>query len=94
MKVWDTKTGECLDTLEGHSGSGNSSLSSPDGTRIVTPYGDTAKVWDKETGECLDTIPNIPGLMIMDVDLRSLHPDSKFSDEDKALLRRYGAIVD
>ena len=94
-KVWDAATGALLHDLEGHEDSVNSAAFSPDGTHIVTASWDgTTKVWDAETGACLDTIPNIPGLMVKGIDLRHLHPDCAFSDVDKHILRRYGAIVD
>jgi WD40 repeat protein len=94
-KVWDATTGTLLLDLEGHEDSVNSAAFSPDGTRIVTASWDgTTKVWDAETGACLDTIPIIPGLMVKGVDLRHLHSGCTFSDVDKHILRRYGAIVD
>ena len=94
-KVWDAATGTLLHDLKGHSDWVRSAAYNRDGTRIVTASSDgTAKIWDASTGECLDTIPNIPGLMVKGADLRNLHPDSTLSDEDKAILRRYGAIVD
>ncbi len=95
VKVWDASTGALLLDMKGHSSGVKSAMYNQDGTRIVTASWDgTAKVWDAETGECLDTIPNIPGLMVKGADIRNLHPDSNISDEDKAILRRYGAIVD
>jgi len=67
----------------------------PDGSRltVVTSSGDTIII-DTETGDIIDTIPNVPGLMVIGCDLRNLHPDSNFSDEDRDILRRYGAIID
>ena len=46
------------------------------------------------TGFCLHTLRNIPGLEVLGVDLRRLHPDSRLSDEAKELLYEYGAITD
>jgi WD40 repeat protein len=46
LKVWDVATGECVATLEGHSGSVKSVAISPDGRRVVSGSGDgTLKLW-------------------------------------------------
>ena len=90
-KVWNAADGSCLFTLEEHSAWVTTAAYSPDGTRIIT--GGTVKILDAETGECFDTLPNVYGLRVRGVDLRALYPGCGFSDEDKALLRRYGAIV-
>ena len=68
---------------------------SPDCRNILTgSEDDTAKVWDAETFECLHTIHNVPGLEVLGVDFRHLHPDSRLSTETKERLYEYGAIVD
>ena len=36
MRVWSVATGECVQTLEGHSDGVNSAQFSPDGTNIVS----------------------------------------------------------
>ena len=47
IKVWDFKTGECLNSLEGHSDCVRSIAISPDGKNIVSGSDDTTiKVWD------------------------------------------------
>ncbi len=80
---------------QGHSAGVRSTAYSPEGGRIVTGSSDnTAKVWDAQTGQCLLTLPNIPGLIIQGCDFRALHPDSKLSKEQIALLRQYGGIFD
>ncbi|MCY2966228.1 MAG: protein kinase [Planctomycetota bacterium] len=49
-KIWNAKTGECLQTLR-HVGGCESATFSQDGTRIVTTSADnTAKVWDVASG--------------------------------------------
>ena len=93
-KVWDAKTGELLLNLIGHNDIVLSANYNHYGTHIVTASSDgTVKLWDAQTCECLDTIKNTPGLMVKGVDLQHLHPDCTFSDEDKEILRRYGAII-
>ena len=57
IKVWDFKTGECLNTLEGHIDSVNSISISPDGKYIVSGSDDdTIKIWDFKTFEYIYTI--------------------------------------
>ena len=47
IKIWDFKTGECLNSLEGHSSWVDSIAISPDGKYIVSGSGDgTIKIWD------------------------------------------------
>ena len=36
VKLWDVTSGECLQTLEGHSSSVNSVSFSPDGTKVAS----------------------------------------------------------
>ena len=60
VKLWDVKSGECLQTLEGHSGRVSSVSFSPDGTQVAsgsgTYYGGEMKLWDMANGECLQTL--------------------------------------
>jgi WD40 repeat protein len=45
--VWSVATGECVQTLEGHSNGVNSAQFSPDGTNIVSASDDkTVRVLD------------------------------------------------
>jgi len=68
---------------------------SPDGKRLISATENgTVYIWDTDTYECLQTIPNIPGLFIQGVDLRSLAPGSNFTEEDKHILRMYGALIE
>ena len=49
IKIWDANTGECLETLEGHSKSVYSVAFSPDGTKIISGSDDdTIKIWGEE----------------------------------------------
>ena len=68
---------------------------SPDGKTFLTGGADgTVRIWSTETGKCQKVFYNYPGLIVLGCDLRNLHSDSLFSDEDKDILREYGAIVD
>ncbi|MEE1119871.1 MAG: hypothetical protein U0K90_08055, partial [Bacteroidales bacterium] len=46
IKIWDANTGQCLQTLEGHSWNVRSVAYSPDATKINSGSGDgTIKIW-------------------------------------------------
>ena len=54
MRVWDTKTGEQLRELQGHTNYVRSVAFSPDGNRIVSGSNDQSVcVWDAKRGEQL-----------------------------------------
>jgi WD40 repeat protein len=60
-RIWDSRTGEELLTLSGHSNAVNSVVYSRDGTRIATASADgTARIWDAATGEELLAISTHP----------------------------------
>ena len=47
VKLWDVTSGECLQTLEGHSDYVNSVSFSPDGTKVASgSYDKTIKIWE------------------------------------------------
>jgi WD40 repeat protein len=47
VRVWDTQTGQCQQTLEGHSHLVSSVVFSPDGSRLASGSHDgTVRVWD------------------------------------------------
>lgn len=57
VKIWDASSGECLQTLEGHSSSVHSVAFSYDSTRLASmSYDGTVKVWDANSGNCLSTL--------------------------------------
>ena len=57
IKIWDFKTAECLNTLEGFQRLVNSIAISPDGKYIVSGSSDkTIKIWDFKTFEYIYTI--------------------------------------
>ena len=52
-KIWITSTGECLQTLSGHTGFVDSAVFSTEGSLVLTTSDDgTARIWDTLTGEC------------------------------------------
>lgn len=56
IKLWDTATGNCLQTFIGHTGDIRSLAVSPDGQILASGSGDgTLKLWDCCTWECLAT---------------------------------------
>jgi WD40 repeat protein len=62
IKIWDFKTGECLNNLDGNLYSITSVAISPDGKYIVSGEGNLSysegivTIWDFKTGECLKTL--------------------------------------
>jgi predicted NACHT family NTPase len=57
VKLWDTHTGQCLKTLQGHSNWVSSVGWSPDEQTLATGSHDqSAKLWDTNTGQCLKTL--------------------------------------
>lgn len=56
-RIWDSESGELLQTLSGHSGKLMNAAFSPAGDRLVTASLDaTAKVWDLASGEVVLTL--------------------------------------
>lgn len=56
-RLFDTATGQVLQTYTGHTGEVVSVAFSPDGTKVLTgSYDNTAKLWDAATGTMLQTL--------------------------------------
>jgi WD40 repeat protein len=95
VKEWDMDTGECIEIHEGHFSNIQSVNYTSEGKRITSVcWGKTIMEWDVDTGECIRTIKNIPGLLIQGVDMSDLHSDSEVNEEEKELLKQYGAMFD
>ncbi|MEM6612848.1 MAG: WD40 repeat domain-containing protein, partial [Cyanobacteria bacterium P01_C01_bin.72] len=57
IKLWDVKTGQCLNTLQGHQNCVRGVVFSFDGRIIASNSSDhTIKLWDAETGRCIGTL--------------------------------------
>ena len=57
VKIWDAATGNCLQTLTGHTSHVFSVAYSPDGQHIVSgSFDKSVKIWDAATGNCLQTL--------------------------------------
>jgi WD40 repeat protein len=57
VKIWDRASGDCLQTLEGHSSRVSSVVFSADGQHLASGSGDdTVKIWDRASGDCLQTL--------------------------------------
>ena len=62
VRVWSAATGECVQTLAGHSGQVYWAQFSPDGQSIVSASRDgTVRVWSAATGECAQTLAGHSG---------------------------------
>ncbi len=62
IKIWDIKTGKCLNTFSGHNDFVNSTIISPDGKPIISGGDDKKiKVFDFKTGKCINTFENHTG---------------------------------
>lgn len=60
-KLWDTRTGQLIYTLAGHTDFLTAATFSPDGRRILTAaYDHKAKLWDAEHGREIMTVLTVP----------------------------------
>ena len=55
-KIWDTETGELLQTLKGHTNVIKSAIFNSEGSKLVTTSFKTVKIWDAKTGKLLHTL--------------------------------------
>ena len=53
LQMWDAATGDCRQTMEGHTEAVLSAAFSPDGLEVVSSsYDQTVRVWDAAAGDC------------------------------------------
>jgi WD40 repeat protein len=55
IKLWDTNTGQCIQTLEGHSNNVYSLIELENGHLASSSDDKTIKLWNIENGECFNT---------------------------------------
>ena len=57
VRIWDASSGDCLQTLEGHSHWVHSVTFSHDSTRLASGSGGgTVRIWDASSGDCLQKL--------------------------------------
>jgi WD40 repeat protein len=57
VRVWDAATGDCEQTMTGHTNWVLSAAFSPEGQKIVSASADkTVRIWDAATGDCEQTM--------------------------------------
>ena len=90
IRLWDVKTSQCLNVLEGHAENIWSVAFSPDDLTLASSSSDeTIKFWSVQTGDCVKT-------------LRSDRPYERMNitgvtgvtEAQKAVLKNLGAIED
>ena len=61
VRMWEVSTGECLTTLQGHTGRVWSVACSPQGTLLASgDHNGTVSLWDVSSGTCLRTLHSHP----------------------------------
>jgi len=94
IEEWNVLSGEHIQTYSGHTSPVKTICYSPEGDRILSGSKDNSlKEWDVSTGKCIKKIENKFGLFIQGADLSVLSPDSEINDEEKGILKEYGAII-
>ncbi|KAG0015949.1 hypothetical protein BGZ80_009533 [Entomortierella chlamydospora] len=64
VRLWNVGTGECVLTLQGHSGYVYSVAYSPKGDRVASGSEDsTVRLWDVDTGKCIHTLQDHDGMV-------------------------------
>jgi hypothetical protein len=62
IKIWNSKTGACIRTLEGHTDGVSCLATIYEGKQIVSgSYDKTIKIWNLDTGDCIRTLEGHTG---------------------------------
>ena len=95
IEIRDADSGQVKMTLvkDKKQGSTEYFCYSPDRKKLLVTSRGEALLLDANTGKQLDSVKSIPGLIVIDCEMRSLHPKSNISRENIENLRRYGAII-
>jgi len=56
VQVWEVSSGECMQTLEGHSSGVNAVSWSRDDSRICSGDDTAVRVWEVSSGKCVQTL--------------------------------------
>ena len=65
VKIFDSSTGECKQTLSGHAAGVVSAVFSADGSSVLTASADkTAKIFDSSTGECKQALSGHAAVLV------------------------------
>ncbi|KAF9105125.1 hypothetical protein BGX27_009794 [Mortierella sp. AM989] len=65
VKLWNVESGDCIQTLNGHSGSVHCVAYSPKGDLVASGSDDnTVRLWDVETGGCVRTLSGHSGWIV------------------------------
>ncbi len=57
IQLWDSQSGQALNTLQGHTGPVLAVAFAPDGTRIASASSDnTVRIWDAQSGQAINTL--------------------------------------
>ena len=65
LKVWDLNSGECLQTLTGHSRNVKCLVLLYNGHVASGSYDKTIKIWNIEKGQCIKTLQGHSGLVLI-----------------------------
>ena len=57
VKIWDVRSGSCINTLNGHHGEISSTEFNYEGNNCISGSIDrTCKIWDVASGRCIQTL--------------------------------------